>query len=864
MGEVYRARDTRLDREVAIKVLPVHLAERPELQQRFDREARAVSSLSHPHICPLYDIGSQDGIDFLVMECLEGETLAERLEKGRIPTDDVLRWGAQIAEALETAHRGGVVHRDLKPGNVMITKGGVKVLDFGLAKTAEQAREPAEEVSRTIRSPRTPLTEEGTILGTFQYMAPEQLEGQEADARTDIFALGTILYEMATGHRAFEGKSQASLIAAILEREPAPISTVEPLAPPALGRVVKACLAKNPDDRIQTAHDVALQLQWIAEGGSEVGVPRPVSVRRRRRERLVWAWAGLATMAAVAAGALAVLGSRTEPPAVLRFEIPVPAALVSVDSPRISPDGRYLAFDGVDSTGVSQVWIRRLDSLEAHALPGSEGVNRRPFWSPDSRYVAFFVTGGKLKKVDIAGGPAVTLCEAPTGADGTWSPKGVIIFDGSQGDTLRSVPAAGGLVTAVSTLDRSRGETGHSWPQFLPDGEHFLFLAGGSSVADNVYKVGKLGTMDTKVLAPGTSQGGYADPGYLVYLRDGTLMAQPFDTKGLALQGEPVPITDELTSGNLGLVQYSTSENGVLVYRATSSSKKRLVWVDRSGTRLSTLGDPGSLWDPALSPDGRHVAVTVGDDAGDLWIYDTDRNIATRFTFSDADDQSPVWSPDGTRVLFASDRENGYNLYTKPANGGGDPVLLQRTGSFAFPVDWNGRLDRIALHVNQPGKSWGAYSIGASPGDSIQGIADTPFTEAQPRFSPDGKWIAYASNESGRYEIYVKPYPTLSGRWQVSTDGGSEPFWRQDGREMYYIDPNRTILAVGVTPGDGSFEVGRPVPLFHAEVTTSTAVRNRYLPAPDGRRFLLVSIQETRALTPVTVVVNWTKGLESP
>ncbi|MCW8984347.1 MAG: protein kinase, partial [Thermoanaerobaculales bacterium] len=475
MGEVYRARDTRLERSVAIKVLPAHLAESPELRQRLEREAKAVSSLSHPHICPLYDIGHEGGVDYLVMEFIEGETLADRLTRGALSIDDVLRYGVQISDALEKAHRQGIVHRDLKPGNVMITADGAKLLDFGLAKA--EGVGGGDDADLTV-SPTVskPLTAVGTVIGTYQYMAPEQLEAKASDARTDIFALGAMLYEMATGRRAFLAETQASLIGAIMHEEPQPVSSIQPMTPPAFDRVIQSCLAKDPEDRWQTAHDVKLQLQWIAEGGSVVGLPAPVAARRKSREKVAWIAFAISLLAA-ALFATGYFLRAPEPPRQTRFEIAPPPELATVGSPRISPDGRNLVFRGVDSDGTAQLWVRPMNSVEARPLAGTEGArdDGRPMWSPDSRYVAFFV-GGKLKKVPVAGGPAQTICDA-NGADGSWSTNGEILFDGATTAPLMRVAAAGGIARPEVSLEDLEGVTGVGWPEFLPDGEHFIYLA---------------------------------------------------------------------------------------------------------------------------------------------------------------------------------------------------------------------------------------------------------------------------------------------------------------------------------------------------------------------------------------------------
>src|SRR5262252_4588936 len=487
MGEVYKAKDTRLERDVAVKVLPEHLATSEEIRQRFEREAKTISQFSHPHICALYDVGREGDVEYLVMEYLEGESLADRLGKGALPTEQILRYGIEIADALDKAHRQGIVHRDLKPGNIMLTKSGVKLLDFGLAKPLAAAGAQTisgASVMATEAQVSQPLTERGTILGTFQYMAPEQLEGGEADARSDIFAFGAVLYEMATGRKAFTGKSQASLISSIMREEPAPISSIAPMVPPALNRVVRTCLAKDPEDRFQTAHDVKLQLEWVQEGGSEAGLPAPVVARRKNREKLAWAVAAVA----IAAAALATYGwirRAPTPPRIVRFDIGTPEDVIAVDAPRVSPDGRFVAFNATDASGKTRIWLRPLNVLTAQPLNGTEGTTR-PFWSPDSRFLAF-MADGKLKKIDVTGGPPTKICDAPTAVDGSWSPGGVILLDGTGIDPILRVPAAGGAPVVWVKAELSRKETQVGWPEFLPDGRHFLYMAANQKPEDSDY-----------------------------------------------------------------------------------------------------------------------------------------------------------------------------------------------------------------------------------------------------------------------------------------------------------------------------------------------------------------------------------------
>ena len=607
MGEVYRAKDTRLGRDVAIKVLPAHMSSSSSCRQRLEREAKTISSLSHPHICMLHDVGHQNGTDYLVMEFLEGETLADRLSKGALPMEQALRIAIEIAGALDAAHRSGIVHRDLKPGNVMLTKSGVKLLDFGLAKLATPDKRAVSQATSlpTALQESQPLTSRGTILGTFQYMAPEQLEGAEADARSDIFAFGCVIYEMLTGQKAFTGKSQASLISSIMGSDPPPISSIQPMIPASLDRIVKGCLAKEPEHRWSTAHDVMLQLQWIAEGGSLAGVPAPVVARRKNREKLSW---GITAAAVLAAGALTVgyIRRAPKPLRVVRFEVANPPAITTIDAPKISPDGKTLAFNATDSGGKTQIWLRPLNALTAQPLPGTEGT-RRPFWSPDSRYLAF-VADGKLKKIDVTGGPPTKICDAPTGVDGSWSPEGIILFDGTGTDPIYRVPAAGGTPVVAVKADPEHKETQVGWPEFLPDGRQYIYMVINQKVELNSYRIGSLDSKETKPFAPAQSMLVYAPQGYLLFLKDRTLMAQPFDAKAIKTTGESVPLAEQIGTDAAGLARFSVSRDGVLAYR-TGESGSRMLWMDRSGKELDTLGDPAEYEDPDFSPVGRPTRV---------------------------------------------------------------------------------------------------------------------------------------------------------------------------------------------------------------------------------------------------------------
>ncbi len=895
MGEVYKARDTRLDRIVAIKVLPEDLSQRPDRRERFEREARAVSAFSHPHICTLHDIGRQDGVDFLVMEHLEGETLAERLARGALPLGQALRCAIEVASALDAAHRHGVTHRDLKPGNVMLTKSGTKLLDFGLAKLRETGSGPGETRSPSgspgggggtaalsgMPTRNQPLTAEGTLLGTLQYMAPEQLEGQEADARTDIFAFGVVLYEMVTGRKAFEGKSQASLIAAIIGREPAPVSALQPLTPPALERLVKRCLAKDPDDRWQSARDLGAELQWIAgsspEGGAGIaaasgagaGTPAASRARPLWRERLAW---GVAVLALVAlAAALAWLTPLLQSP-----EVPTGPVVVSVLLPEkvtldsnagpvaISPDGRRLAFVARTAEDKNYIWVRPMDRPMATLLAGTEGAVC-PFWSPDSRFIGFFAEG-KLKKIDASGGPAETLCSTLVPVvGGTWSRQGQILFAAGYSQPVLSVPAAGGTPAPVTAIDTGRGVTGHSWPSFLPDGLHFLYLAGtGTSAQMNAVYLASLDNQDPKPLLPSPSNALYAPPGRLLTWRDGALRAQQFDPATSKVTGEGVVLASDVPF-NPGLSSglFSVSETGVLAYPAAAGSGlHRLLWLDRVGKPIGSVGAPGNYYSPRLSHDGRRVAVDMSDQQnnGDIWIHELTRSVASRFTFDPANESAPIWSPVDDRIAFFSNKGGGQELYQKIATGTAteEPLLGSSVG-LELPTDWSADGRVLAFDLRQPdgGSDIWVLSI---PDQKATPFLAAPFHEAGGNFSPDGKWMVYISDESGRDEVYVQPYPGPGGKWQVSTDGGTWPAWRRDGREIYYVAPGDRLMAAEVTTSP-RFETGTPKLLFQAHFKVVSNIR-QYDVSSDGRRFLVNTPVEGEGATSITLILNWAAALE--
>ncbi len=864
MGEVYRARDSRLGRDVAVKVLPEHLAATPELRQRFEREARAISSLNHPHICTLHDIGHQDGVDFLVMEHIEGETLAARLEKGALPTPEVLRYATEIADALDKAHRQSMVHRDLKPGNVMLTKSGAKLLDFGLARVMAPATPgggsgglPGAAMLSHSPTVSTPLTAAGMLVGTFQYMAPEQLDGREADARSDIWAFGATVYEMATGKKAFEGHSQASLIASILKEQPRRIAELQPLTPPGLDRLVERCLAKDPDDRWQSARDLAHELEWIARAGSQAGVPAPVAARRRGRERIVGAAAILSTLGMIAFAAGFVMRAPAKPE-IVRFEIKPPSAIQFQDAPRISLDGRILAYSATDSTGISRIWLRPLAGTTAQPLAGTEGIVQRPFWSPDSRYLGFFANG-KLKKIEVSGGPAITICDAPTGADGSWGRDGVILYDGGTSDPIKRVPASGGVPVAAALPDTAL-HLGVGWPCFLPDGRHFVYMMIGDKAT---LRVGSLDSKDTRELGPAESRTEFAPPGYLLFMRGGSLVAQAFDERALKLTGEPFPVAEPVRAGPNGGGDFSVSRNGVLVYAVGAGLSGRLLWVGRDARRQEIGGTSNipTLLNPALSPDARRVAVRVLDPqvrTRDIWLVDLARGVTSRFTFEPSNENHPLWSADGARILYFSDASAARGLHIKSATGAGGDELLLKSSDDLVPTDWS-RDGRYVIYERAPVTShneiWALPTFGdRKPFPFLQG----QFNQYQGRLSPDGEWMAYMSDESGRPEVYVQTFPDHGGKWQISTGGGLDPHWRGDGRELFYLSNDQRMMAVSIrtTP---AFEADVPKPLFPVQVLVpGLGLRTHYAVTADGQRFLLAAPLGSETLAGTQVVLNWT------
>lgn len=857
MGEVYRARDTRLDRTVAIKILASQLSADPVRKQRFEREAKTISSLNHPHICTLHDVGSQDGVDYLVMECVEGETLAKRLEKGPLPLEQMLRYGAQIADALDKAHRSGVVHRDLKPGNIMLTPTGAKLLDFGLAKPAAPLTSAAMLMAVTQDSP---VTEQGTIVGTFQYMSPEQVEGKELDGRSDIFSLGAVLYEMLMGQRAFEGRSQLSVASAILEKEPSPITSGKPMTPPALDHAIKKSLAKHPDERWQSASDLASELKWVAESGSQASLAVRTAARGKIQTVLPW----LVSVVSLFALIVVVTWWRNSTPPEQTMNFPAPMSFPAQDV-AVAPNGHTVAVVAyLESARKNTIWIYELGSPGAKSLADTEGATY-PFWSADGRFLAFFADG-KLKKLELSGGPVQTICDAPSGRGGTWNKDGVIVFTpiASSGVGLYRISASGGTVTPISKLDTGRGELSHRWPMFLPDGRHFLYMAAnfaGQKGVDAIF-VGSLDSDEKRFILEADANAAYAAPGYLLFYRDKTLLAQRFDSKRFALTGEPTTIlTDIQYQSQVKRAVFDASEHGLLVAQSGSGvALSQLFWVDRKGVQISAVGKPQVYGNLSLAPNGESVAVSMTDMASqntDVWTYDLQRGTAKRLTFDPAADSISVWSPDAARLVFSSNRNAPRNdLFMKNSDGSQEEKLIVQGGVNNFANDWS--KDGKYILYARDADLWFA----TLPELKLALFLKAPSIVRNGQFSPDGKWVAYASNETGRWEIYVTTFPDAKGKWEVSTAGGEQPRWRGDGKELFYLSSDAKMMAAPVTTG-ANFDAGTPVALFQTAPRQAVPLFDlfAYDVSRDGQRFLILTQLKQSETAPMSIIVNWTAKL---
>ncbi len=877
MGEVYRARDPRLGRDVAIKVLPAGFSTDSDRLRRFELEARAAAALSHTNILAVHDIGTHNGSPYIVSELLEGETLRERVNRGLLPVRKTVEYAVQIAHGLAAAHDKGIVHRDLKPENVFLAVDGrVKILDFGLAKLTEaRTADSGATAAPTVAA----HTEPGIVLGTVGYMSPEQVRGQPTDHRTDVFAFGAMLYEMLSGRRAFHAETVADTMTAILKEDPPDLPASERHIPPALGRIVDRCLEKNPQARFQSSGDLAFALEALS---AQSGVSEAVASgtgRSRSHARLPWMLAalfGLGLVAAASFAAVLYLRPVSDAAPMMRFTLdppdgwnlalgtaPAGSGNVAMGPLAVSPDGRRIAFIARNRQGHALIWIRALDAPAAAPLVGTDRASS-PFWSPDSRFLGFFADG-KLKRIEVAGGPPTVVCDVNGGAGGTWNRDGIIVFAAIQ-SPLQKVHASGGIPAPALFLQEA--ETAHTRPVFLPDGRHFLFRALESTTAGGQGRKIYLASLDsgtrTELLLSDSTNVSYSQQ-HLLFLRGTTLMAQAFDPDRLALTGEPVPIADEIqTLGSPQSGVFSVSQNGVLAYQTGSATHRgQPAWLDRTGKSLETIGDPGIQWELSLSPDGKRAAVTIFDQSQstDIWLLDLTRGLRTRFTFDPGNDRGPVWAPDGSRLIFSSNRTGIYDIYQRNASGTGADELLYADRSNKEPLSWSpdGR------HVLYTGFSKGDDILVLPLTGDRKPIpfAETPFSEVSGQFSPDGRWIAYASNESGRYDIYVAPFPPTGGKWMVSRSGGLVPRWRRDGAEIFYFDGAR-LIAVTVDGRTSAFEVGTARPLFEPVSPVRVGeTRAFYDVSPDGQRFLINMSMSTEQTSgpPVAVVLNWTAGM---
>jgi Tol biopolymer transport system component len=839
MGEVYRATDTKLGRDVAIKVLPEEFARDAGRMTRFAREAQVLAALNHPNVAAIYGVEE----NALVLELVEGPTLAERIAQGPMPVDEALPIARQIAEAVEYAHGRGVIHRDLKPANIKLTlQGRVKVLDFGLAKLTDRGPDGGTAPTQTM-----------AIAGTPGYFAPEQLQGKPADARSDVFAFGCVLYELLSGRRAFPGNTLAATLASTAMTEPKAIEGV----PQELERVLRRCLRKDPKRRIQHMDDVRVTLEDLKEDAKSEAA-RPAGAR------LGWITAISLGLALVA---LAVVHFREKPAElpVVRFTLEAPAntRVRGATPPAVSPDGRQIVFAATNG-GKSQLWLRNLDSLTAQPLAGTEGAIY-PFWSPDNRSIGFFAAG-KLQRMDVSGGPATTLADATQARGGAWSRSGVIVFAPTPYSGLQQVAESGGAARPATRHDAKAPP--QRFPSFLPDGKHFLYLFGTGAGDKRTIRIGSLDSAEEDRALPGTADSrALYSQGHLLFVRGATLLARPFDVLRLAFSGEEVRVAEHVLATDNVTNSFVFSASGdVLTYESGEPIPDQLMWLDRAGKRLGTVGEPAdSLEWPRISPDGRTAAVTVGGSQPgdfDIWLYDLLRGQRTRFTFGPAPDQAPVWSPDGRTIVFRSNQSGRYDLYRKAADGSRKEDLLYADNLLKTPSSFS------------PDGAYLAYGVTGDPqtGDDVWILPGplgehgalkpypfmrTEFNEQSPEFSPDGHWIAYRSNESGIYEVYVAPFPGPGGKRQVSTAGGNAPRWRADGKELFYRAADNRQMAADVDARDGVFEVKAVKPLFGPVVGPAT-----YDVSADGQRFLTLVEVGAGADTPLTVVQNWTAGLK--
>jgi len=858
MGEVWRARDSKLGRDVAIKVLPAAFSADKDRLARFEQEAQSAGALNHPNILVIHHIGTHDGSPYIVSELLEGETLRDRMGGNPLPQRKAIDYALQIAHGLAAAHDKKIVHRDLKPDNLFITKDGrVKILDFGLAKLVGTDGDGLQTDIPT----RKVNTDPGTVMGTVGYMSPEQLRGQQADHRSDIFSFGAILYEMLSGRRAFRGQSTADTISSILREDPPDLSETNKAVSPALERVVHHCLEKNPEERFHSANDLGFAIEALSgsAGTTTTVLPLPPTKKRSFTRLLPWVVAGTAVIAAAILSWL-YFGKPAAVVQPVSFAISLPKEAIEASAPVISPDGRTLAFVLV-SEGKRSIYVRPLGQLEAQPLAGTEDASML-FWSPDSRRIGFF-SNDKLKKVEVTGGPTQTLCDAKGAYGGTWNSSDVILF-ALETKGINRVSAAGGTPTRVLPFDESRKETLQTWPYFLPDGQHFLYQSWNGRSDTSAIFVAALDTADRKFLLNADSSPLYASPGYLLFARGNTLTAQSFDARKLNVSGETFPVVEQIGyNRNNSYCHASVSVDGTLAYLSGGVISRQLIWFDRNGKQLESLGPPSEINDVVLSRDGKRIAIQRAVDGNfDIWLMDVARAVPSRFTFEAATEDNPIWSPDGNFVAFSSAGlgEPEISINRKPSTGLGNPEVLLKSDKGQEPTDWSTD-GRFILFNQYEQKTGGDIWVLPLFGDGKPyALLNSEFEETTGRFSPDVHWFAYTSNESGRTEVYIETFPKTGGKWLVSNGGGGQPHWSPDGKELFYIAPDKRLMSVEIKTGS-AVEIGAPKPLFTSKVASYDAP-NRYVVAPDGQRFLVNAPAGDATASPITVIVNWASGLK--
>jgi serine/threonine protein kinase len=873
MGEVYLARDPKIGRDVAIKVLPSALSDDKERLARFEQEAQAAGSLNHPNILAIYDVATDNGALYVVSELLEGETLRDMIGGTPLPVRKALNFGLQAAHGLAAAHEKGIIHRDLKPENLFVTLDGrLKILDFGLAKLTETNGDESKSDLPT----RKVNTDAGAVMGTVGYMSPEQLRGKAVDQRTDIFSFGTVLYEMLSGHKAFQKEATADTISAILREDPPELSGTNKNVDPGLERVVHRCLEKNREQRFHSASDLAFALESLSGSQSRLDTSAIESstFETRSRARALLANAGwiAAVLLLTSTSILAYLYYRRAPVSsdTFRFSITAPEKSTFTEAAALSPDGRQIAMIVTDAAGVTSLWTHALDSLEARRLTGTEGASF-PFWSPDGKFIGFFASG-KLKKIDSNGGPPQILADGSSDSrGGSWSADGAIIFSPTTTSPLLKVSSNGGPTSAVTNLDHSIRRTSDRWPQFLPDGKHFIYFGRGDDKETEGIYINSLDSMTPKLVLKTTtlarfmpSAAGGPD-GELLFVRDGTLMSTHLNLSNFEVSGESTPIVQGVIAfptevGPTAFASFSTSDSGTLIYRIGNRLETQLTWFDRAGKSEEKIFEPATYHEPALSSDGKKLVLGEQDGGPqDLFMLDISRKSATRLTFDPKADNSAVFSPDGSQIIYASNRSGEFDFYEKPSNGSGADQLVLAGKSSQYPDSWSKDGKYLLYEVDDGNEYKFDLFILPLTGDRTPfPYVQTTFTETHAQFSPDGKWIAYVSDQNGKADVYVQSFPIGGGVWQVSTAGGDQPQWRTDGKELFYLAPDRNIMSVSVNTTNG-MEFGRPEALFQANVplTGLNDDRNSYVPTPDGQKFLVEQLTDSGNVQPWNVVINW-------